>query len=155
MNRRDKWRQILGILSSINQEQWTLLVTYCNLLLKILYQMLSILSEFLESFQFTWFLFMMLLPHNSDSFSYYFLNISEQLYFWFAASVFIDLRQSHASLWSSRIGKQYKVISSDIYRQQGFNHKYFDKSFSILFNCAIIYCDLLSLQSYFPLKVLT
>ena len=88
---------------------------------------------------------MMLLPHNSDSFSYYFLSISQQLYFWFAASVFIDLRQSHASLWSSRIGKRYKVISSDIYRQQGFNHKYFDKSFSILFNCAIIYSDLFSL----------
>ena len=116
-----------------------------DLIVKVLYQMLSILSEFLESFQFTQFLFMMLLPHNSDSFSYYFLNISEQLYFWFAASVFIDLRQSHASLWSSRIGKRYKVISSDIYRQQGFNHKYFDKSFSILFNCAIIYGDLLSL----------
>ena len=116
-----------------------------DLIVKVLYQMLSILSEFLESFQFTQFLFMMLLPHNSDSFSYYFLNISQQLYSWFAASVFIDLRQSHASLWSSRIGKRYKVISSDIYRQQGFNHKYFDKSFSILFNCAIIYCDLLSL----------
>ena len=88
---------------------------------------------------------MMLLPHISDSFSYYFLNISQQLYSWFAASVFIDLRQSHASLWSSRIGKRYKVISSDIYRQQGFNRKYFDKSFSILFNCAIIYCDLFTL----------
>lgn len=116
-----------------------------DLIVKVLYQMLSILSEFLESFQFTQFLFMMLLPHNSDSFSYYFLNISQQLYSWFAASVFIDLRQSHASLWSSRIGKRYKVISSDIYRQQGFNHKYFDKSFSILFNCAIIYSDLFSL----------
>ena len=116
-----------------------------DLIVKVLYQMLSILSEFLESFQFTQFLFMMLLPHNSDSFSYYFLSISQQLYFWFAASVFIDLRQSHASLWSSRIGKRYKVISSDIYRQQGFNHKYFDKSFSILFNCAIIYSDLFSL----------
>lgn len=116
-----------------------------DLIVKVLYQMLSILSEFLESFQFTQFLFMMLLPHNSDSFSYYFLNISQQLYSWFAASVFIDLRQSHASLWSSRIGKRYKVISCDIYRQQGFNHKYFDKSFSILFNCAIIYSDLFSL----------
>ena len=116
-----------------------------DLIVKVLYQMLSILSEFLESFQFTQFLFMMLLPHNSDSFSYYFLNISQQLYFWFAASVFIDLRQSHAALWSSRIGKRYKVISSDIYRQQGFNNKYFDKSFSILFNCAIIYSDLFSL----------
>ena len=116
-----------------------------DFIVKVLYQMLSILSEFLESFQFTQFLFMMLLPHNSDSFSYYFLNISQQLYSWFAASVFIDLRQSHASLWSSRIGKRYKVISSDIYRQQGFNHKYFDKSFSILFNCAIIYSDLFSL----------
>ena len=116
-----------------------------DLIVKVLYQMLSILSEFLESFQFTQFLFMMLLPHNSDSFSYYFLNISQQLYSWFAASVFIDLRQSHASLWSSRIGKRYKVISSDIYRQQGFNHKYLDKSFSILFNCAIIYSDLFSL----------
>ena len=116
-----------------------------DLIVKVLYQMLSILSEFLESFQFTQFLFMMLLPHNSDSFSYYFLNISQQLYSWFAASVFIDLRQSHASLWSSRIGKRYKVISSDIYRQQGFNHKYFDKSFSILFNCAIIHSDLFSL----------